>query len=82
MGTKNNPGKFDCYAKAHPDEPVFVLRGQDKLAPSLVKEWALMFCEVVLDHSHTPIHCHNEKVKEALACAKAMEEWQTRKLPD
>ena len=25
MGTKNNPGKFDCYANAKPDEPLFVL---------------------------------------------------------
>lgn len=21
MGTKNNPGNFDCYANAEPDEP-------------------------------------------------------------
>ncbi|HAW11807.1 MAG TPA: aspartate decarboxylase, partial [Chloroflexi bacterium] len=29
MGTKNNPGKFDCYDDAHPDEPMFVLLGRD-----------------------------------------------------
>lgn len=29
MGTKNNPGKYDCYAKLEPDEPHFVLRGKD-----------------------------------------------------
>jgi hypothetical protein len=28
MGTKNVPGKFDCYANALPDEPTFVLLGR------------------------------------------------------
>lgn len=40
MGTKNNPGAFDCYAAALPDEPLFVLLGRDPLAPALVELWA------------------------------------------
>lgn len=40
MGTKNNPGAFDCYAAAQPDEPLFVLLGRDPLAPALVELWA------------------------------------------
>ena len=28
MGTKNNPGRFDCYGNAEPDEPIFVLLGR------------------------------------------------------
>ncbi len=40
MGTKNNPGKFDCYTNAEPDEPMFILLGRDKHAPLLVKLWA------------------------------------------
>ncbi len=40
MGTKNNPGKFDCYAKAEPDEPMFVLLARDRIAPTLVRIWA------------------------------------------
>lgn len=40
MGTKTNPGKFDCYAKAEPDEPVFVLLGRDPSAGPLVRLWA------------------------------------------
>lgn len=39
MGTKNNPGTFDCYAKAEPDEPMFILLGRDKYAPVLVALW-------------------------------------------
>ncbi len=29
-----------CYEKAAPDEPIFVLRAQDFLAPEIVREWA------------------------------------------
>lgn len=40
MGTKNNPGKFDCYENAEPDEPMFVLLGRDRLAAHLVSIWS------------------------------------------
>lgn len=40
MGTKNNPGKFDCYAKAEPDEPMFTLLGRDPQAAHLVSVWS------------------------------------------
>lgn len=40
MGTKNNPGKFDCYANAEQDEPMFILLGRDPSAPDLVRGWA------------------------------------------
>jgi hypothetical protein len=40
MGTKNDPGAFDCYANAKPDEPMFILLGRDCHAPTLVWLWA------------------------------------------
>jgi hypothetical protein len=40
MGTKTNPGDFDCYARAEPDEPLFTLLGRDPLAGILVMIWA------------------------------------------
>lgn len=40
MGSKNQPGAFDCYAKAEPDEPQFQLLGRDNSAPRLVRQWA------------------------------------------
>lgn len=40
MGTKNDPGMFDCYAKLEDDEPFFVLRAKDRKAPELVELWA------------------------------------------
>ena len=39
MTTKKNPGKFNCYAKLADDEPYFVLRGKDPVAPYLVLAW-------------------------------------------
>lgn len=63
MGTKNNPGAFDCYAKAEPDEPMFILLGRDKHAPLLVKLWASMR---ELDGEDMA------KVEEAYQCAIAM----------
>lgn len=64
MGTKNNPGQFDCYAAAAPDEPMFVLLGRDKHAPTLARIWALL---------RTHDGESEEKIVEALACADAME---------
>jgi hypothetical protein len=66
MGTKNNPGRFDCYSRADPDEPFFVLLGRDPLAPALVRVWARMRQEMGEDP---------EKVLEAFNCASVMAAW-------
>lgn len=66
MGTKNNPGAFDCYANAHPDEPMFVLLGRDPFAPGLVLLWAALRREMGEDEN---------KVLEAIDCAGAMAAW-------
>jgi hypothetical protein len=42
MGTKNNPGAYDCYANLHPDEPHFVLKSTDPFGPGLVDMWAAL----------------------------------------
>jgi hypothetical protein len=70
MGTKNNPGAFDCYANAEPDEPIFILRGCDAMAPMLVAIWASM----------REAQCENpQKVEEAYDCAEAMRAWAEAK---
>lgn len=66
MGTKNDPSKWDCYAKAAPDEPIFVLRANDPIAPSAVRLWAAQYWQQGGDP---------EKIAEARACADAMEAW-------
>jgi hypothetical protein len=72
MGTKNNPGRFDCYVNAEPDEPMFILLGRDRHAPLLVLLWALLRQEDGEDRS---------RVEEARACAKAMDEWRKANRP-
>jgi hypothetical protein len=65
-----------CYAKAAPDEPIFVLRAQDRCAPKAVRMWA--------DFARSqgaPV----EKVEEAMDLALEMESWQRThgaKVPD
>lgn len=66
MGTKNQPGAFDCYANAGDDEPMFVLLARDKHAPTLVWLWATLR---ELD-SEDPA-----KVREARDCAESMIVW-------
>lgn len=39
MSTKSMPSKFNCYAAALPDEPVFTILGRDPAAPATIKFW-------------------------------------------
>ena len=66
MGTKLNPGKWDCHAAAAPDEPMFVLLARDPSAPLLVELWALIREKLGEDP---------EKIEEARGCAEAMASW-------
>ncbi len=60
-------------AKHLAHEPVFVLRGQDKFAPVLIRLWANL-AEMG--------GCRKEKVHSARLIADEMEQWPDRKLPD
>lgn len=63
-----------CLGKAHPDEPVFILRAQDLHADYVVECWA--------DAAAVTLGWQNAKVQEALALAESMRKWPNRKLPD
>lgn len=92
MATKDNPGKYDCYSKAAPDEPLFTLRGKDPSAPYFVQMWTasrmgnkeavhnmveMMFHDNdVLARVSTDEH---DKLKEAKAVAGEMLVWRKRK---
>ena len=69
MGTKNEPGEFDCYASADPDEPMFILLGRDPFAAQLVEAW--VDARIAAGDSH-------ERTKEAAECANAMRLWLER----
>ena len=67
---------FLCLAAL--DEPVFILRAQDILAPKVVVRWAHL-----AEGAGSALH----KVQSALAIAKQMADWQAKnehriKVPD
>ena len=74
MGTKTNPGKFDCYASALTDEPVFVLLARDPDFFRLVTKWGKRRLQ--------DIRCGERPstdmamVEEAFKCAQAGERWR------
>jgi len=68
MGTKNNPARYDCYANADPNEPMFILLGRDLGAYALVEAWA----DARESKGEDPAI-----VAEARACAASMKKWTT-----
>lgn len=69
MSTKHTS---DCLRKAADDEPIFVLRAQDKTAPDAIRLWAET-------NRSTLTH---EKYQSARDLANEMEAWPDRKYPD
>lgn len=69
MGTKTEPGKYDCYKSAEADEPIFVLLARDPLAPALVRQWAT---------NRASVTGLSDKVIEALKAADQMDEWRAK----
>lgn len=83
MGTKNNPGHFDCYASAEPDEPMFILLGRDSHAPAAVRRWAYDR-EVMIERGEKPAS-DMAMVIEARECADIMDRYaaaRRQKRPD
>ena len=71
-----NEGK-GCLGKAALDEPVFVLRAQDKFAPDLLESWS--------HKVDVAKGCATEKGRKARALAHQMRAWQEMnscKVPD
>lgn len=85
MGTKNDPGRFDCHGNALPDEPLFTLLARSPEAPGLVREWAKRYSARKARHWHMMMQDEkdaiNAKISEAHDCADAMEKWH-RENPD
>lgn len=59
------------WAKVHPDEPVFILRGQDITAPGIVVEWIRKNLDTVPE----------TKIKEAIHTVLAMRRYDKRRDP-
>ncbi len=71
MGTKNKPGKFDCYDDIDPNEPFFVLRANDPMAADIVRIWALRY--------YQSKGYDMDKYIEAKRCATAMDDWRAKR---
>lgn len=65
--------RFNCLHKLAPNEPFFVLRAQDLLAPHQVEQWAM---------NAEKSGCDPAKVLEARRTALDMMSWRGRKYPD
>lgn len=92
MATKNNPGKYDCYAKLDGDEPYFLFRAKDPVGHDFVEAWrciragniggaidCMWNASFALRDSGKPLlPLDSEKSQEATDCAKAMKEWALR----
>lgn len=94
MGTKTDPGKYDCHGKAADDEPLFTLRAKDPIAPYLVELWRQLragvspsLCIDTLRGAHraflksgrSVLPLDSEKSAEASKVADAMVDWFNRK---
>lgn len=80
MGTKNNPGIYDCYANAEPDEPIFILLGRDSHAPAAVLKWA-DDREILVEAGLKPTS-DRAMVIDARECAQAMIAYSIKKMTD
>ncbi len=68
MGTKSDPGPFDCHAAAEDDEPIFVLLARDSQAPARVRDWA--------DVREDERGANDPKAVQAREIALEMERWK------
>lgn len=74
METKNNPGPNSCYAKALPDEPMFILLGRDPDAPTTIRAWAGIREQRLIDEDKDG--SEDEQIDAAVADAEAFEKWR------
>jgi len=75
MGTKNDPGAYDCYAHALPDEPMFILLARDPEAAAITRLWAGMRARRIKAGERP--ESDEAMVDEAMECAANMEAWRT-----
>lgn len=86
MGTKQNPGVFDCYDKIEDNEPFFTLRANDETAADFVELWADIHGANPLGAVQTFARLLNQlkfvdvnrpKIMEAYNNAEAMRNWKS-----
>lgn len=78
MGTRNNPGQFDCHSNALPDEPMFILLARDMAAPAAVEKW-IEYREALIQIGRAPL-ADRAMIAEARSCVDAMVAWREANL--
>lgn len=86
MGTKAEPGHFDCYEHAEPDEPIFTLLARDRVAPTVVRAWAdareiSLLTDGGRETTVGEVLAEQEQIAEARRCADEMEAWRQEHRP-
>lgn len=76
MPTKQNPGAFDCYKAALPDEPIFVILGRDPAGPATLDFWAAQR----IKRGKTVGDDDKSRIGAAIDEAKKMQDWRSRML--
>lgn len=74
MPTKQNPGLFDCWKVALPDEPIFVILGRDPAGPATLEYWAAQRIRM----GKTVADDDKDRIRVAFDEAKEMQEWRDR----
>lgn len=76
MSNKQEEFRRGCFAKALPDEPMFVLLARDPSAPELVEEWATKRMFAIADGERPK--SDEAAAEEAMRCAHAMRVWRAQ----
>lgn len=76
MGSKVNPGAFNCHAAALPDEPIFTILGRDPAASATLNKWA----DERIAQGKTTTQEDFNRVYEARLVAREMELWRAANL--
>jgi hypothetical protein len=75
MGTKNNPGTFDCYAALSPDEPYFLIAGRDQDAHIIVHMWAMLRRKQIQMGMREDTPEEQAQIAEALLCTQELQRY-------
>ena len=65
-----------CLTNAADDEPIFVLKSTDELAPRIVRDWAHKYRQQKMRQPEGMTPKQEAKCEEAFMLATAMEEWR------
>lgn len=81
---ENNTTDSPCVVKAKDDEPIFVLRGQDRLSSGLVLAWAQLRDDIQAEVQRLPAVAYegSDHSVDAMECSEQMARYHTRKFPD